>query len=148
MLPEERRLIVARSLHELAIEDFDTQFSKDGVKNLLTKVEYSSIQKDVKDKVINNMESIIEDLSANYDEESDPEDHFSDLTYSINDYEDIFLDDDKICEQLSVARDWIEDEIKEMTKKRIYEPNEVFERENHSVLNHSTERSIFDDVDS
>lgn len=148
LLSEERRKTVAQTLHELAIDDYDTQFAKDGVKNLLTKKEFSLIKNEIKDKVIPNMESIIDDLSSSYDEESDPEDHFSDLNYSINDYEDIFSNEEGVCEQLSTAKDWIEDEVKEIAKKRVYESDETFDENTHAVSTHRTARSIFDDVDS
>ncbi|MCG7549027.1 hypothetical protein [Pseudoalteromonas sp. Of7M-16] len=148
LLPEEKRVSVVQSLHELAIKEYDTQFAKGEFKCLLTKAEFSLIQKAVKDKVISNIECIIDNLSSDYDEESDPEDHFSDLCYSIRDYEDIFVEDDEICTQLATAKDWIQEEIKELSKKWAYDPNDTYEREHHSVSSHSTERSIFDDVDS
>ncbi|TMO07817.1 hypothetical protein CWB60_07155 [Pseudoalteromonas sp. S327] len=147
LLPEERRIVVAQSLHKLAIEEYDTQFAKDDVKILLSESELSSIQINIKEKVINNIECIIDDLSSDYDEESDPEEYFSDLDYAINDYEEIFSGDDEICTQLAVAKSWIKDEIKEMATKWAYDPNDVFEREHLSISTHN-ERSIFDDVDN
>lgn len=148
LLSEERRKAVAQTLLKLSIDDYDTQFAKDGVKNLLTKEEFSLIKNEIRDKVIPYMEDIIGNLSSNYDEESDPEDHFSELNYSISDYEDIFSNEEGICDQLSTAKDWIEDEVEELSKKRTYERDEDFDVNTHSITNHITERSIFDDVDS
>jgi hypothetical protein len=148
LLSDEKRKETVQSLHELAINDLDTQFGKDSVKMLLTQDEFSSIKSDVKDKVISNMECIIDDLSSDYDDESDPEDHFSNLSYSLGDYEGIFLEDDEICTQLSTAKDWMENEVKELYKRRKPEHDEVYDDETHSVSEHKTDRSIFDDVAS
>ncbi|WP_125782597.1 hypothetical protein [Pseudoalteromonas rubra] len=146
LLPEERRVVVVQKLHELAIEEFDTKFAYYEGTKLLTRAEFLSIKKDVKGKVIKNLECIIDNLSSGYDEQSDPEDHFSDLNQSINDYEDMFSDDKEICTQLAIARDWISDEVNELSKMCSYDPHEILEREYQSVSTQSTERSIFDDV--
>jgi energy-coupling factor transporter ATP-binding protein EcfA2 len=148
LLSEEKRKATAMSLHELAINDFDTQFAKESIKDLLTKTEFSSIKSDVKNKVIVNLGCIIDDLSADYDDESDPEDHFSDLSYSLGDYEEIFLEDDEIYTQLTTAKDWVENEVKELFKRRNPEHDEIYDDETHSVSVHKTNRSIFDDVAS
>ncbi|MBA6232428.1 MULTISPECIES: nSTAND3 domain-containing NTPase [unclassified Colwellia] len=146
LLSDKKRKETVQSIHELAINDLDTQFGKESVKMLLTQDEFSSIKSDVKDKVISNMECIIDDLSSGYDNESDPEDHFSNLSYSLGDYEDIFLEDDEICTQLSTAKDWMENEVKELYKRRKPEHDEIYDDETHSVSANKTDRSIFDDV--
>jgi energy-coupling factor transporter ATP-binding protein EcfA2 len=146
LLSDEKRNKTVQSLHELAINDLDTQFSRDSVKILLTQDEFLSIKSDVKDKIIVNLGCIIDDLSSGYDDESDPEDHFSDLNYSLGDYENIYLDDDEIFTQLTTAKSWVEDEVKELTKRRKPEHDETYDDETHSVSAHKTDRSIFDDV--
>ena len=146
LLSDEQRNKTVQSLHELAINDLDTQFSRDNVKILLTQDEFLLIKSDVKDKIIVNLGEIIDDLSSDYDDESDPEDHFSDLSYSLGDYENIYLDDDEIFTHLSTAKGWVEDEVKELTKRIKPEHDETYDDETHSVSAHKTDRSIFDDV--
>jgi len=148
LLSDEKRKETVQSLYELAINNFDTQFGKDAIKTLLTEDELSSIKRDVKNKIILNMESVINDLSSNYDEESDPEDHFSDLSYSLGDYEYIYAEDVEICTQLSKAKDKVENEVKGLSKLRKYDNDEEYDDETHSVSEHKTDRSIFDDVAS
>jgi hypothetical protein len=148
LLSEDKRSAVAASIHRLAIEEYDTQFTKDETKILLTKTEFSSIQNDVKSKIISNMECIIGDLSSDYDSESDPEDHFSNINYAIDDYENLFLENDEICTQLSKAKDMIENEIKELSNTRKDVDDDTYDARTHSVTAHKTERSIFEDIDS
>jgi hypothetical protein len=149
LLPEQRRVQVVKSLHDIALSDYDTQFTKDDIKKIFKKDEFELIKFDICNKVIPDLESIIDDLSSDYDDEYEPEDHFSDLNHSLCEYEDLFYENSVLRTQISTAKNWVEEEIQTLSsaRKNILEGDDKNYKATMSSNIH-IDRSIFDDVDS
>jgi energy-coupling factor transporter ATP-binding protein EcfA2 len=149
LLPEKLRMQVVKSLHYLALNDLDTQFTEEDIKPLLKKDEFDLIKLDVCNKVLPELESMIEQISSDYDDEYEPEDHFLDFNNSLREYEELFYDSDKLRTQISIAKSWVEEEINTLASKR--KVTVEYDDQNYKATmssNLNIERSIFDDVDS
>lgn len=150
LLPEKYRLYVVKKLSELAIDNQDTQFFDPKINQLFSFDELNKIKKSIAENVIPNLEDIVGDISSDYDEESDPEEHFSDLNMALLHYEEIFESEgvNDLLENIHNAREWIKEEIKELEERRkpAWSDSEYFG--NSHSNNYVTNRSIFDDVDS
>lgn len=149
LLTEKYRLNIVKSLHELAVRSYDVQFTRDNVKEILSNDEFNLIKSDVSKKVILDIETVIQEVSSSYDDEDEPDEHFSDLTTALREYENIFSNDKQLCTQIYTANDWIKDEISELEQKR----KPIFKDDEHNYKapltpSMSTSRSIFDDVAS
>lgn len=149
LLPERYRLHVVKKLSEFAISDQDVQFSERQTSKLFSLEEINKIKEDIAEKVIPNLESILENISSNFDEESDPEEHFSDLEKALTKYEEIFdYEDNKhLFEHIYNVKELVKEEIIELKERRTAPNEDEYYGNSHSI-NPDESRSIFDDIDS
>jgi len=148
LLPEAKRLSVVESIRELAVETPDSGFLRDEFRGLFSEQEFYHLLSDIASEFVPNLEKQIDDWRFNWDGDDDPEDHFSGLIEALNDYRDVFQEnDDIICaidRALGQIGEVIDDLCAEMSKEPEYD--DVFEGGGWEGARDDS-RSIFDDVD-
>lgn len=116
------------------------------VGDLLTSEEVSAQWDDLKDHVLSNESDIISEIKSQWDGESEPEDHFSDIIETLKLINDLGDDDERVMSH-SFLRE-IRTAISEMEDDRVpaaeYDRLEAEETANEQSL---FTRSIFDDID-
>ena len=149
LLPESKRKAVVAEIENLAIEVPDSGFLADDVKSLFHPDEFAHLSERVKGEVVRNIDAYIDNFRANYPRGDDPESFFEPLTSTLNEYENGFRDDADAMEKVSEALASVRSAIRQLEEEMPPEPDyeEHYSRGKEEPAD-SSERSIFDDVDS
>ncbi len=103
LLPEAVRVYAVNEIRNLAISVPDSGFLRDEIRSLLSDNEFSEILSEVKDNLLPNLESLVDDWKADYNFEHDPDSYFDELKTAIDDYKSIFSGDDESEKHINLA---------------------------------------------
>lgn len=147
LLEESIRLKCVSTIRQLAVETPDSGFLKDDIRTLISDEEFANILDHVERSLIPDLNRKIEEWKENYNGEDDPEVYFDELKDALSDYGEEFEYDESICETIGEAYSKI-NEIVENLKSNYSESEDEYSSQSASTSTASSDRSIFDDVDS
>lgn len=148
-LPEAAR---SRLLSELKsqISDYaDVGFLVDpSFNHFLSEEERAELIAIAREDIENRFESVIESERDNYEESWDPSDWFDELRAQINEYLELFPNDEAVSDAVEMAFEQIKFAVEHIEENRDPEPDWDGEpsRKNESTLVSGGARSIFDDL--
>jgi DNA-binding ferritin-like protein (Dps family) len=149
LLPEyARKRFVARAA-DLAIETPDSDFiAIPRIQAVFTEQELSSILASVKDDLVPDIDSTLQNWRFNYDSSYEPDSYYEPLKDALQTYHDQFEDEEEVQDLLTSALSDIESEVDELMREREnpYEDEDEYQSSSSSSVDEA-ERSIFDDVD-
>lgn len=148
LLPEEDRLRTVNRIKELAVDTPDSGFLRDDIREFLTSSEFDETLLEIKTKLIPRLGSVIQEWNDSYDNDTEPVDHFYELTDAFIDFERVFETDSEVTAKLDAAKIEIEDLIENLEAEYVLNTDhESHYEENHSHHVEESNRSIFEDVD-
>lgn len=150
LLPEHERQRHVESLRTLAISIPDAGFIGKPIGQILTSTQYDELLNDIRKNVIFRLPEYIEDFEYNYDRDSDPTNHFSELVYALEKYKDTFGNEKSIVDRIERALQEISSVVERLELEGgplDEDDNLSFRHDGISTAPGSTHFSIFDDVD-
>ena len=150
LLPEANRASAVASIRELAIETPDAGFLRDEIRAVLLPDEFKAIVDDLRKILLPKLGSIIRNWRFNYDSGVDPEDYFSELTGTLEEFKVALNTEPEAVEQIDAAISRIGGEIEDIRSDAPPEPDYDYEeiRERSATKESAADaRSTFDDVD-
>lgn len=146
LLPNEDRERHIDSLLDKVKYDLNTDILDDDVKELFIDDEYAEAMTSIKSLFKEKMDKEICDMESCYDSSEDPENHYEEFRFKLEEWRDHFEHDSIV---FNVANDGIQT-IDNLILNAEYTPpddeNNAFDRSEHQVQENAP-RSIFDDVD-
>jgi hypothetical protein len=149
LLDESTRASAFQQIKQRAVSTPDAGFLAPMMRKLLTGMELHEIQDAVREEVIGNLPSIVDDWETNYDpsDDGDPDDYFQQLGEALDEFRSLFPDDDDAASKIDAAERMIERAVIELEEKRPIEPDYSDEYFDDGVVSMEVARSLFDDVD-
>ena len=150
LLPEANRAAAVASIRELAIETPDAGFLRDEIRAVLLPDEFKAIVDDLRKILLPKLGSIIRNWRHNYDSGVDPEDYFSELTGTLEEFKVALNTEPEAVEQIDAAISRIGGEIEEIRLDAPPEPDydyDDYRERSTASASAGGERSIFDDID-
>jgi len=147
LLPEAVRTKASSAIQRLAIDIPESGFMKEGISDLLTDEEKTETQELIKTELLPSLSMKIEQHESGFDKDDDPEAHFEELKDTLNDYRELFAEDESSCNMIDQALTKIEAVVGDL-QDNTYSPtsdSSLAGGEKGSQLGGS--RSIFDDID-
>ncbi len=148
LLPEEERIRAISSIKELAISTPDSGFLSDNLKTLISPDELSDILRSVKSSLLPNLNDTISSWRDNYDREEESDVYFGELKSALDDYKSVFEEDTVAVKQIDDAIKRIDELIAELKDEYMPDSEESLWNKNDGPTQSSSDRSIFDDVDT
>jgi hypothetical protein len=148
LLPETERQRHIADVRRLAVGTPDDGYLKTHIVGFLTADERRGITQHVRETLLCDLDSCIDDWRDNWNPEDDPSAHFDDLKSALRSYRDALSDDDEVQGWIEAGIDHIDASIKEM-EKHAESPPDDFEYRGHTAVMENSDlmRSTFDDVD-
>lgn len=149
LLSEEERKRHVAMIHDLAITTPDSGFLRENIRRLLSDMELENILQDVRNCLLSDIKSCVNDWYDSHNGEDDPEEYFSDLRSTLNHYKDAFSEDAEAVEWIDEGLAWIDKYIDELKEEMPCEPDyedDYYRGGAHHAVEEA-ERSVFDDVD-
>ncbi|MES2985311.1 MAG: restriction endonuclease [Pseudomonadota bacterium] len=146
-LDEEIRLEVIAKVRAQAFEYHSTKFiTSSALQGLITEVEKESLLNELSDNLFSNLEDIVDELKDGWENDSDPDDVFSDITSSLEYF--TTSSDSEIASKAEYRLYEVRSVIEELNEK--YNPQSSYDPlitgKAPSVVSNAG-RSIFDDID-
>jgi hypothetical protein len=148
LLPEAVKIKASSAIQRLAIDIPESGFMKEGISDLLTDEEKAETQELIKTELLPCLSIKIVQRESDFEEDSDPEAHFEEFKDTLNDYRELFEEDESSCNMIDCALTQIEEAVGNL-QDNAYSPtsdSSLAGGEKGSQLGGS--RSIFDDIDS
>ena len=149
LLSENERIRVVTAIKELAVNTPDAGFLRERIKGLMTGDELSNILSHVKESLLGNLDSHINEWRSNYDGDDEPEVHFDELKSALTEYQEEFENDEVSHQKINDGLDDIDQAIEELASEYAEKTTEedIFDKKSALRPSLKTDRSIFDDVD-
>jgi energy-coupling factor transporter ATP-binding protein EcfA2 len=149
LITEEFRLKTVQEIHRLAIDTPDSGFTNPDIRKILTDNEYQSIVDDLHNYLLPGLSDRVEDWKSNYDDEGDPDGHFSPLITTLRELKSVFEENDqslKLIDNGLAHLDRVIEDIK-MEMPNQENPHDDYRNHKSNISTAISSRSIFDDVD-
>ncbi|MBC9909829.1 hypothetical protein [Chitinophaga varians] len=149
LLPEKERIKIIEILTEYCVtgDDLKALDDRDEASDLFTQSEYDTLLSKVRSGLIHRLADVRSDFESNYDNSMDPDDYMVTFNRSLNILERVFLGEPEVLDACSnervQVRNWIVEANEDLESSR---PKRKLE-DASSPIEHTGERSIFEDVD-
>jgi conflict system STAND superfamily ATPase len=148
LLPEEKRQRVVAAIRDLAVNTPDADFLGEKFACLFHGDEMKDILREVRERLIPNLDEEICNWRSNIESDDDPETYFDSFVGALHMYADAFSEDGDATSKIRSAVIEVEEVINELESEReTFEEDDSFPYGGGSNIGASSMRSIFDDVD-